>query len=280
MPVEVRHSVTEVDLLLDPVGLADEHTVVEKERVPVPQAEREIDPVIDTDGLLVRLRALLPVPLCEGLRLPELVPELEDERELVVVGVGELEGLTPTVRLGVEELVTVCEVVGVTVDAAVRLGVFVRVGVRELVLVVVPLLEGVSVLEAVLEGVVVEERLDVKVGVIVEVGVREGVDVELGDTVGELLLLPPGVSVDVGVAESLPVTVVDGVTEVVGEKVGVKLGVADAVVLAVAVVEKVELLLLVGLPLWVGEGLAVRVAEELGTTTSGHCTINGAKLPF
>ncbi len=61
---------------------------------------------------------------------------------------------------------------------------------------------------------------------------------------------------------------------------GVKLGVAEAVVLAVAVVDSVGLVLLVGLPLGVGEGLAVRVAEVLGTTTSGHCTISGAKLPF
>ena len=39
VPVEVRHSVTEAVPLLDPLGLAEEHTDVEKERVPVPQTD-------------------------------------------------------------------------------------------------------------------------------------------------------------------------------------------------------------------------------------------------
>jgi hypothetical protein len=143
LPEEVLLSVTDAVPLLE----------------PVPQADALMVTVGEPEGLPEALLALLPVPLTEGLRLPELVPVLEAESVCVVVGVGELEGLAPTDSE--DEVVAVLEVdeVGVTVREGLREGVLDTVAVAEGVLLPVALSEGVLVLVGDPEGVLVPVRL-------------------------------------------------------------------------------------------------------------------------
>ena len=95
LPVEVLHSVTDTVPLREPVLLTEEQGDSVEDLEEVLQADMLMDTVMDLEGLPEKVLALEPVPLTEGLRLPELLLVLEAESVCVVVGVGELEGLAP-----------------------------------------------------------------------------------------------------------------------------------------------------------------------------------------
>ena len=217
LPVEVLHSVTDTVPLLETVLLIEGQGESVEDLEEVLQADLLMVTVRDLEGTPEALPVLLPVPLTEGLRLPELVPVLEAESVCVVVGVGELEGLAPAESEGEVVAVTEVEAVGVSVLEGLREGVLDTVPVAEGVLLPVPLTEGVLVLVGDTEGVLVLVALLVKVGVPEREAVLEGEVVALGETVGELLPLAPPESVEVGVAVLLPVTVEEPVTVVVVE---------------------------------------------------------------